>query len=135
MQHLDATPVKARKAVYHEGLRFAAVGVVNTTVSFIIILSAKPWIGILAANALGYACGIAISFLLNRRWTFGHTGGTRAAIIGFSIVTAVAFVSNLVVISSFQRAGFTYLVAQLAGSFSYTAISFVGLKFGVFRKS
>jgi putative flippase GtrA len=52
--------------------RFAVVGVLNTAIDFgvfIVLLYALSW-PLLLANTIGYAAGLANSYLLNSRWTF-----------------------------------------------------------------
>lgn len=52
-------------------VRFAAVGVVNTATDFAMFFALVALsMPIAAANVLSYACGMAVSFTLNRGWTF-----------------------------------------------------------------
>jgi putative flippase GtrA len=73
-------------------LRFAAVGVANTLIGLISIdlcLSALK-LGNVAANGLGYAVGIIVSFFLNKHWTFSHAGRLIPAFGRFLGVTSAA---------------------------------------------
>jgi putative flippase GtrA len=53
-------------------IRFALVGVLSTTVDFglLLVLSGPGQMPVLIANSISYSTGIAISFTLNRVWTF-----------------------------------------------------------------
>lgn len=84
------------RALLAEAGRFGAVGLVNTAAGLGLIwlamaLGAAP----LAANALGYAVGLAISFTLNRRWTFGRDGPAgRGEMLRFAATFALAWSLN-----------------------------------------
>jgi putative flippase GtrA len=54
-------------------LRFAVIGLVTTTLDFVLfsLLAVVAGVPPVAANAVCYSCGIATSFVLNRSWTFG----------------------------------------------------------------
>ena len=57
-------------------LRFALVGCANTLFGFAVIM-AVGWLlqlGDVAANAIGYGCGLVLSFVLNRRTPFATRG-------------------------------------------------------------
>ena len=55
-------------------LRFAVVGLITTTLDFILFGALTSVAGIepAVANVGSYSCGIAVSFIFNRIWTFGH---------------------------------------------------------------
>jgi putative flippase GtrA len=60
-------------------LRFGLVGVVNTGVDFLVfvlLFYGLAW-PLLVANTLGYLAGLANSYVLNSRWTFGDRVGGR----------------------------------------------------------
>ena len=54
-------------------LRFAVIGLVTTTLDFVLfsLLAVGAGIQPVAANVVSYSCGIVTSFVLNRSWTFG----------------------------------------------------------------
>jgi putative flippase GtrA len=73
-------------------LRFAAVGVMNTAVDWlvfnllILVLGAPP----IASNAVSYACGVANSFMWNRAWTFrGRTAGSKSVELYRFVATSI----------------------------------------------
>lgn len=55
-------------------VRFAAVGLVTTALDFTVLnlLAGPAGLSPAPANTISYSCGIAVSFVLNRVWTFGH---------------------------------------------------------------
>lgn len=85
--------------------RFGMVGIANTFLGYTVIMfatyiGASPY----AANALGYACGLVMSFGLNRRYTFSVSGKiTSAEITRYFIAVAIAYGTNLAVLFIFRQ--------------------------------
>src|SRR5208282_1728517 len=78
-------------------IRFLLVGVANTLVGLSAIYLIK-WLGEVGdvlANASGYAIGLMVSFVLNRSWTFSHSGAVLPAAVRFFVVFAIAYTTNL----------------------------------------
>jgi putative flippase GtrA len=67
--------VRARRVA-----RFGLVGVLNTGLDFTVFALLFYGLGwpLLAANSLAYLAGLANSYLLNSRWTFGDRPGRRS---------------------------------------------------------
>src|SRR5262245_17264045 len=81
-------------------LKFALVGFGNTVTGLLVIYILK-WTGHvtdIAANIGGYSVGLALSFALNRNWTFNHSGSTLVAAGRFAMVFAIAYLSNIFVV-------------------------------------
>ena len=77
------------KSVFKSALlRFLTVGVINTLLSIVVIFSLKYFVQFndVAANLIGYIVGLTCSFILNRKWTFKHSGQLLPTILKFSLV-------------------------------------------------
>jgi putative flippase GtrA len=118
-------------------LRFLAVGALNTLAGLAIIYVGKAGLGLadVAANALGYGCGLALSFALNRSWTFSHSGAAWPALIRFLAVVAVAYAANLAAVVLAIKAGVDSYAAQALGVPVYAAISYWGARRFAFVQS
>lgn len=117
-------------------LRFLLVGVVNTVAGLTLILAAKALLGWgdLASNVFGYACGLVLSFVLNRNWSFGHRGAVRPALLRFLAVFLAAYLANLATVFGLRDlAGIDAYLAQTAGVLPYTALFYLGSRLIVFR--
>ncbi|HSH17893.1 MAG TPA: GtrA family protein [Candidatus Saccharimonadales bacterium] len=69
-------------------LIFCAVGAVNTLVDLVLYVVLKAHgLPVFAANTLSTSAALAVSFLLNKRFTFDDRSRDRRAIIPFLIVT------------------------------------------------
>jgi putative flippase GtrA len=60
-----------RRVLSHTIVRFATVGAVNTAIDVALFWALQPALGILAANFWSTSAGMAFSFLVNGRHTFG----------------------------------------------------------------
>lgn len=116
--------------------RFLLVGVLNTAIGLALIFAAKALLGWgdLASNASGYAAGLALSFGLNRQWTFGHRGAVRPAVLRYFGVFLMAYAANLLTVFGLRdAAGIDAYLAQTAGVIPYTALFFLGSRLFAFR--
>lgn len=116
--------------------RFAAAGALNTLVGLGVIFGVKLAFDApeAAANAAGYAVGLALSFGLNRNWVFRSTAPARMALFRFLIVFAAAYATNLVVVlAAADGFGVNGYLAQTLGVCTYTALFYLGSRGFVFR--
>ena len=116
--------------------RFLSMGAVNTLIGLGVIYACKRLFGFgdILANASGYAVGLTIGFMLNKHWTFGHTGNARVAALRFLAVFGVAYSVNLLcVLFAIRAAGIDDYVSQAIGILPYTAIFYLGSRLYAFR--
>jgi putative flippase GtrA len=116
--------------------RFLSVGAVNTLVGLLVIFAGKAFFGLgdVAANAVGYAVGVLLSFRLNSRWTFGYQGAQWPAFAKFLVITAVAYAANLLtVLVAIRYLGVNAYLAQAMGVPPFTLTTYLASKYLVFR--
>lgn len=116
-------------------VRFLFVGLANTAVGLGVIFAAKLLAGAgdAIANAAGYAVGLACSFALNKRWTFGFRGNRLASLLRFLAVFAVAYGANLaVVMSCIKLLNLHPLWSQIIGVPPYTLLFYAGSRWYAF---
>lgn len=110
-------------------LRFGAVGLLNTALGYTLIL-AGLWLGLgdIVSNAAGYAAGLTLGFILNRRWTFTAAGGFRpGTAVRYAITFMVAYGANLGIVIAAMSAGIIENpFVHLAGNCLYTVIFYLG---------
>ncbi|MGH8586828.1 MAG: GtrA family protein [Gammaproteobacteria bacterium] len=112
------------------------MGAANTLIGLAVIYACKRLLGFgdVLANVSGYAVGLTIGFMLNRHWTFGHTGNVRVAALRFLAVFSVAYSVNLLcVLLAIRAAGIDDYVSQAIGILPYTAIFYLGSRLYAFR--
>lgn len=111
----DAAALALRIPIVEQFLKFGAVGVTNTLLTFAVFTILVKELGVwyVAASAIGFIAGAANGFLLNRSWTFrGHRGGQSAA-LRWTVVQGVGLLCDLGLIYVFvDSAGLPKLVGQ-----------------------
>jgi putative flippase GtrA len=120
------------------GSRYAIAGVLNTVTGFATILVAEHMFGMsaYAANAVGYAVGIAVGFLVNRNWTFQHTGSpTRAAVLYVAAFAACYLLNLLVLWIALNVFVWPSIVAQAVAIAVYSVAFFLTCRWVVFRNA
>ena len=129
-------------------LRFCIVGGLNTFID-LLVLNILVWLlptthvhVLVLYNSLAYLVGAVNSFFWNKLWTFEHRSQvTSRQVKHFAIVTLVGIVCNDILIwlatstlTAASLSGFFWTngakVGAIAGTF---AISYVGMRFGVFN--
>ena len=116
--------------------KFSAVGGSGFAVNLVVYWFALDYLGLeyhLAATA-SFLIAATNNYLWNRLWTFrdqrGHLGyqGLR-----FLIVSGLAYVANLLLLSAFVSMGAGKIIAQAVAIVLVTPINFLGNKLWSFR--
>jgi putative flippase GtrA len=85
------------------------------------------------ANVIGYSVGAIVSFILNRRFTFGASAN-RGAASRFLVVVGVSYLANLCTMLGILRLTGEAYVAQVCGVPVYILIGFFGNKHWALRE-
>jgi len=113
----------------HRLARFVAVGLANTLFGLAIIFASKALLGLgdVASNFIGYAIGILMGFVVNKRWTFEHRGGAASAFGRYLLVLAVAYAANLATtLCAIDVLHLDPYLAQAAGVLPYALTGYLG---------
>lgn len=119
-----------------QAFKYGAVGVINTIVGLSVIYGLMAvGLGDVAANLIGYAIGLLVSFRLNSGWTFARSKAGTGAAGRFALVIAVAYLANLAsMLAARDLLGLNSHLAQLVGVIVYAVIGFVGSRSFAFRQ-
>lgn len=97
---IRAVTETARHVVRDKGmiLRFGTVGLITTALD-ITLFTALTSGGLRPAfaNLLSYSCGIAVSYMLNRSWTFRAEGSTERVVKFVALMLAGLLLSTVLV--------------------------------------
>ncbi|MBT2298868.1 GtrA family protein [Variovorax paradoxus] len=118
-------------------LKFAMVGVLNTTLGYAVIFGCMYAFGLgaVVSNIIGYAIGLMVSYSLNRSFTFRSAGARRAEMVRFVAIFMLAYLANLgVLVLLIHRFGSHEGVAQAVAGVAYFGLSFILNKYYVFRR-
>lgn len=119
-------------------VKYLMVGAVNTIAGFAVIVFCLEFLdlGPVAANAIGFAAGIVLSFLLNRSFAFRSSVPIASGLARFAAVAGAGYLLNLAVLLAGPRVlqlG-TY-PAQILGVSTYVLVVFFASRGLVFRQS
>lgn len=119
-----------------QSLRFGMVGLINTAIGLtsiyavIFFFNAGPAV----ANAIGYAIGLVVSFILNRLWTFGDSRSIVKVLPLYILVAVISYLLNLsVVLLGTHHFGVGPYLVQFFGIGVYTVAMFLGCRWFVFQ--
>ena len=122
-------------------VRFLAIGATNTVVGFVayglltLFVFHEIRFGYLLSLVCSYAIGIAIAFVLYRRFVFVVTGNVLRDFVRFVMVYVVVIITNLLLLPVLvEGAGLPPLVAQAVILVVSTLMSFFGHKGFSFRR-
>ena len=121
-----------------KGLKFCVTGGLNTIIDLVVTtaLNSLLHVNINLAKPIGYICGMANSFIMNKKWTFKTGGGkTKKELIKFILVNACMLGLSLVLINVFKthlELGDTW--SNLLSTAIVMVINFLVSNFWVFKK-
>ena len=123
---------------YLQIVRFASVGVLNTAFGYTVILFAL-WLGNgdVVSNMIGYTAGLALSFALNRQWTFGGAKDVPPNVGARYVGTfLVAYAINLGIVLAARSTGLMEgPMIHLLGICAYTILFYLGSVYFVFAEN
>lgn len=117
-----------------ELLRFGAVGLANTVLGLVLIWGAMAaGLSPAPANLAGYAVGLVVSYVLNRRFTFAATTSLSASLPRWVGLALVGYMLNLgIVLFAIEMFTLNPYVSQVFGVVLYALFMFLGAKYFVF---
>jgi putative flippase GtrA len=127
-----------RTALSATGMRFLVSGAANTALGFaifrvLLFLYGDTTRAIAAAQATAYAIGIAVSYFLNRRWTFRADGTHRREFPRFLAAHLGALVlSSILLQLGVSLLGLPLMVCFILVTGVTTVVNFVVQRFWVF---
>lgn len=106
--------------------RFVASGIVNGAISFTLIF-VLMLLGVSAfeSNVLGYAAGLASSFLLNRRFVFVSNGRVNREAVRFLVAFGLSFAANAGMLQLAIALAINAYLAQVIAAATYTIVMFM----------
>lgn len=120
---------KLRQVVDATARRYALFGLIVTAASYLFLFTLVLVFDVpnVPANFATLIFGLAMSYLFNRNFVFRHTGRQWAAALRFSVVVAVAYGVNLLVLQVLLTyAPIPDAFAQFLAFSVYTVIAYVG---------
>ncbi len=122
--------------VHRQFVRYAIVGLSSNAVLYLIYLVVTSFgIGHKTAMTLLYPVGILQTFLINRRWTFNHTGRVPVSFFRYVVSYVIGYLINLAALYVLVDAfGLPHQAVQGVLIFVVAGAIFMLQKFWVFSK-
>ncbi len=117
-------------------VKFSSVGIVNTLAGVLVIFGTKAFLynNDIIANIAGYSAGLAVSFVMNKSWTFRDDRNLLESVFRFLGVFAISYTINLVtVLLCIYWLDMNSYLAQALGVPPYTIMFFLLCKYFAFR--
>jgi putative flippase GtrA len=123
-------------------VRFAAVGIVSTAAYVALFVALQGWLGALAANLIALLVTAIANTAANRRFTFGHRGGSAGTVARNHVEGLIVFGIALTITSGALGLlhamvatphRFVELGVLVAANLLATAVRFVLLRGWVFH--
>ncbi len=119
-------------------VKYLMVGAVNTIAGFAVIVFCLEIIRLppVAANAIGFAAGLVLSFLLNRSFAFRSSVPIGSGLIRFAMVAGAGYLLNLASLLVSERIlHFGTYPSQIVGVATYVLVVFFASRGLVFSKA
>jgi putative flippase GtrA len=124
----------AKRLGKHKLTRFVVVGVANNLIGFgaFVVLSLMG-VAAVPAMTVSYGIGIVISFVGNRKWTFGHSGSIVRTLFRFAAANVVGYGINYALLGLFvSLLGLPQIPGQLFATCSVAVCTFLMMRLWVF---
>ncbi|MDR7002115.1 GtrA family protein [Neobacillus niacini] len=118
-------------------IKFALVGVVNTSIDFI-VYAILTWFNVnyILAQCISYSAGVLNSYIMNRKWTFEQKGkGRKREFITFIGVNLITLVMTSCLLTLFYKhLGLSLWISKLLVTAVCMGLNYIGTKKLVFTK-
>lgn len=143
MSNADGVPVEAQKSPQRDGravmrrqfIRYCIIGVVHNGAGYLLYLLVT-WLGAEPKIAMSvlFVIGVAVSFLLNRNWSFADKGSVSGSLTRFVIVYLTGYGLNLAaLLVFFDRLGYPHQWVQGIATITIAVVLFLLNRYVVFR--
>lgn len=116
--------------------RFIVIGVVGTTIDWILYISLLEVFPTSLAKSLSFIVASIIGFIFNKVWTFNDTNSAKVQIVKYSILYTSTLLVNIIVnycvLIIFPS---EYFLAFFIATGVHTIVNFCGQKYWVFKSS
>ncbi|MEY7999673.1 GtrA family protein [Clostridium sp. Mt-5] len=119
--------------------RFSTTGILNTIIDFAVFTLCQGAIGLhyTTSQIIGYSCGVANSFVFNKKWTFEYKNSDKNAgyeLIRFILVNVASLFITVVLMKFLvNNFNFNIYVSKIVVTLAAQVINFLLYKLWVFN--
>ena len=116
-------------------IRYVVVGVATNGAGYLFFyLFTAVGLGPVVAISILYPIHLALSFTLNKRWSFAHQGRVTMTAVKFLIAYAGCYLLNVAALTLFaDHLGFSHLIVQACAIVILACLLFLVQRYWVFR--
>lgn len=125
----------AKRLARNKLAKFVVVGVLNNLTGYgaFVVLSLLG-VSAIPAMTVSYGIGMVISFIGNRRWTFGHRGNLAPTLAKFAVANLVGYGVNFGLLRTFVgHFGLPQIPVQFFATGVVAVCTFLMMRLWVFR--
>lgn len=129
------SPLQGRAVMQRQFIRYCITGVIHNGAGYLLYLLVT-WLGAEPKIAMSvlFVIGVAVSFLLNRNWSFADKGSVSGSLTRFVIVYMTGYVLNLAALLVFyDRLGYPHQWVQGLATIAIAVVLFLLNRYFVFR--
>lgn len=129
------TAALVKRLAQHKLGKFVVVGIVNNLIGYGAFV-ALSLLGVAAipAMTLSYGIGMIVSFVGNRKWTFGHRGSLGPSLVKFAVANSVGYGVNFGLLWLFVgQLGLSQIPVQFFATGCVALCTFLMMRLWVFR--
>ncbi|GGD94467.1 GtrA family protein [Paenibacillus nasutitermitis] len=131
----------------HSIVKYAVVGLLGTALHFALLAALVEWAGVhpVVGSVLGFTVVLAVSYVLNKKWTFQDTGdvdrqSNRTAeyrqFIRYCMVSGSGLILNtLIMYGAVELVDLPYLLGQVIVTFVVPVQNYLFNRYWTFRRS
>ncbi len=123
--------------IHRQALRFVIVGVASNAIAYLLYLGLCE-LGLTPrlAMTITYVLGVIVTFVGNRRWTFGHTGHISTAAKRHLALYGLGYAANWLVLTiGVYRLGIAHQLVQGCMIVFLASVFFMAQKYWIFAPS
>ena len=118
-------------------VRYASVGIVSNLMLYLAYLGLTAFgLGHKTAMTIAYVTGVTLSFVMNRNWSFGHSGAAHWALARYVAAYVFGYLLNLgLLLFGVDYLNLPHQAVQAVAVFIVAGTLFIMHKFWVFAPS
>jgi len=120
-----------------EFIRFALTGITTNALALCgFYLLVRVGIDPLIVVSIFYVLSVSIAFVLNKQWSFSHTGDLGMSAVRYVVAYFICYILNMFALDYFSKQqGYPPMIVQSIAVIIAAVLLFLAQKFWVFRSS
>jgi putative flippase GtrA len=120
-----------------EFIRFALTGVITNALALCgFYLLVRAGLDPLIVVSIFYVLSVSLAFVLNKQWSFSHTGDFVTSAARYIVAYVICYILNMLALDYFSKQqGYSPLIVQTVAIIIAAVLLFLAQKFWIFRSN